>query len=89
MKRAKVIITGDVQGVFFRHHAEKEANKLGLSGWCRNEPDGSVFIIIEGDKKSVDKYIKWCMQGSPVSTVENVEVMEEKYTGTEIGFEIR
>lgn len=89
MKRVKLVVTGDVQGVFFRHNAKKEADTLGVSGWCRNESDGSVFIIVEGDDKAVNKFVKWVGEGSPLATVENVEVTEEKPTGLEQGFEIR
>ena len=89
MKRIKAIVNGDVQGVFFRHNAKKEADALGVLGWCRNEADGSVYVIGEGEDKSVDSFVKWLREGSPLSTVENVEVTEEKPTGTENGFEIR
>ncbi len=89
MKRVKLVITGDVQGVFFRHNMEKEAKALELLGWCRNEPDGSVFAVFEGDDKNVDKLVKWAKDGSALATVENVDVTEEKPTGEEKPFEIR
>jgi acylphosphatase len=89
MKRVKITITGDVQGVFFRHFAKQEADRLNLSGWCRNESDGSVFIVIEGDEKNVEHFIRWAEKGSELATVENVEAKEEKFTGLEQGFEIR
>lgn len=89
MKRVKMNIVGDVQGVFFRHFAKVEADKSGLMGWCRNESDGSVFIIVEGEDKAVDKFIRWAKSGTELSTVENVDLKEEKYTGLEKEFEIR
>lgn len=89
MKRVKMNIVGDVQGVFFRHFAKVEVDKLGLMGWCRNESDGSVFIIVEGEDKAVDKFIRWAKSGTELSTVENVDLTEEKYTGLEKEFEIR
>jgi acylphosphatase len=89
MRRAKLIVHGDVQGVFFRHHTKKEAESLDLKGWCRNEPDGSVYIIIEGEDKKVEKFIKWAKQGSPLAEVEDLQIFEEKYTGNELTFEIR
>jgi len=89
MKRVKLVVTGDVQGVFFRHNAKKEADALGVLGWCRNEPDGSVFVIAEGEEAAINKFVKWTKDGSPLATVENVEVIEEKPTGLEEGFEIR
>jgi len=89
MKRVKMIISGDVQGVFYRHFAKQEADRSELSGWCRNEADGSVYIVIEGEEKKVDHFVSWAKNGSELATVENVEVTEEKYTGLEQGFEIR
>lgn len=89
MKRIKAIVAGDVQGVFFRHNTKKEADALGIMGWCRNEPDGSVYIIAEGDDKPIDKFTKWLKSGSPLSTVETLEIVEEKATGCEKRFEIR
>ena len=89
MKRVKMTVSGDVQGVFFRHFAKQEADRLGLAGWCRNESGGSVFIVIEGEDKNVDHFIRWTKKGSELATVESVEAKEEKYTGLEQGFEIR
>jgi acylphosphatase len=89
MKRVKMNIIGDVQGVFFRHFAKREADSLSLTGWCRNESDGSVFAVVEGEEKHVDKFVRWAKEGSDLATVENLEVTEEKYTGDEKAFEIR
>jgi acylphosphatase len=89
LKRAKMSIVGDVQGVFFRHFAKVEADDLGLTGWCRNESDGSVYVVVEGEDKNVDKFVCWAKSGSELSTVESVDVTEEKHTGLEKEFEIR
>jgi len=89
MKRYKIHVLGDVQGVFYRHNAKKEADKCGLMGWCRNESDGSVYMVIEGEDKLTGKFLRWLKIGSPLSTVETVETIEEKYTGLEKEFEIR
>lgn len=89
MKRVKMSIVGDVQGVFFRHFAKVEADDLDLTGWCRNESDGSVFMVVEGIDANVDKFIRWTKGGTELSTVENVDLTEEKYTGLEKEFEIR
>ena len=78
MIRVHVSITGQVQGVFFRRSAKIEAEKLGIVGWVRNESDGSVEIMAQGEKKNVDKFIKWCKKGPPFAKVENVEVKEQK-----------
>lgn len=89
MKRVKLTIVGDVQGVFFRYFAKQEADRLSLSGWCRNEADGNVFVVMEGEEKNVDRFVNWAKKGSELATVENVEIAQEKYTGQEQGFEIR
>lgn len=88
-KRLKMSIVGDVQGVFFRHFAKVEADDLALTGWCRNESDGSVYVVVEGEGKNVDKFVRWAKGGSELATVESVDVTEEKYTGLEKEFEIR
>jgi acylphosphatase len=89
MKRVRLIVTGDVQGVGFRYHAQKEAERLALTGWERNEPNGDVYIVVEGEDEKVDKFVKWAKSGSPLAEVENIDISEEKYTGEEPPFEVR
>lgn len=67
-------VFGGVQGVFFRRSAKEEADKLGVTGWVRNEADGSVAIMAVGDRKNLDKFLKWCRGGPPLAKVESVEV---------------
>jgi acylphosphatase len=81
-------VFGDVQGVFYRHYAKEMADKLNITGWIRNDPDGSVFIVAEGDEKQVDKFLEWTKEGSPTATVDNVDYSEEDYAGENEGFEI-
>ena len=76
--RVHLRITGQVQGVFFRRSAKIEAEKLGIVGWVRNESDGSVEIMAQGEKKNVDKFIKWCKKGPPFAKVKKVEVEPHK-----------
>lgn len=78
MIRVNLKIYGQVQGVFFRRSAKLEAERLGIAGWVRNEPDGSVGIMAQGDKKVVDKFIRWCKRGPPFAKVEKVDVSWEK-----------
>ncbi len=66
-------IFGLVQGVFFRVSAKKEADRLKLSGLARNDTDGSVYIEVEGDKDSLDRFISWCKKGPPQAKVEKVQ----------------
>ena len=65
-------ITGTVQGVNDRATAAREARRLGLAGWVRNEPDGSVLIDVEGEPAAVAAFLAWCAQGSPHARVTGV-----------------
>jgi len=87
--RVHVIVTGKVQGVFFRAFTRDEAVRLGLSGWVRNRPNGSVEAIVEGENTAVQKMLLWFHQGSPNSIVEKIETNEEPPVGSASTFEIR
>lgn len=80
-RRAHVWITGRVQGVFFRAYTRDAARMIGVTGWVRNLPDGSVEAVFEGESGKVEKMIEWCREGSPMSRIEKVEILEEVYTG--------
>ena len=79
--RARVIIEGRVQGVFFRHHTQEMAFRLGVKGWVKNRRDGSVEAVFEGDRDRVDQIIQWCHRGPSEARVKNVSVTWENYTG--------
>ena len=70
--RIRAIISGTVQGVFYRASAQNEAKKLGLTGFVRNLPDGKVEMEVQGDSKDVDVLLDWCWQGPPDSKVTRV-----------------
>jgi len=89
MKRVRVIISGRVQGVFFRAYTKEEAERLGIKGWVRNLPDGRVEALFEGEDKAVEEMIRWCHRGSPSAVVTKVEVHEEPYQGEFKDFKIR
>jgi acylphosphatase len=80
-KAVDVIVTGLVQGVFFRAEAHQEAHRLGVAGWVRNEPDGSVAAHFEGDPDSVDAMVAWCRRGSRRARVDGVDVRQAEATG--------
>ncbi|HEX9445657.1 MAG TPA: acylphosphatase, partial [Candidatus Binatia bacterium] len=61
--RVRAQIEGRVQGVFFRASAEAEANRLGVKGWVRNRPEGSVELVAEGERENLDDLIAWCRRG--------------------------
>ena len=79
--RVNIIVTGRVQGVFFRAYTRDEAQRLGIKGWVRNRRDGSVEIEAEGEREQLEKLIKWCHKGSPYARVEDVKVSWKEYKG--------
>ena len=79
--RAHVIISGRVQGVFFRMETQKAAQLYGVSGWVRNKADGTVEAMFEGDEKSVDLILEWCSKGSSPAKVEKTDINWKDYTG--------
>ena len=87
--RVHIIISGRVQGVFFRANTKREAVELGLTGWVKNKEDGSVEAVLEGPEARVKEMLLWCKQGPMLSRVDNVEVKYEIAKGEIEGFEIR
>ena len=79
-KRVEVLVVGHVQGIFFRQTAKEQAEKLNLTGWARNEADGSVHIVAEGEKEDLQKLIDWAKVGTKWSQVERVDVEWEEAT---------
>lgn len=74
LETLKIKVFGLVQGVSFRFYAKDKAQELKIKGWVRNEPDGSVLILAQGEKENLREFINWCHQGSPLAQVEKVEV---------------
>ena len=87
--RARVRVSGRVQGVFFRDSTREKAQDLGLSGYVKNNPDGDVETIFEGPKDAVEEMILWCWQGPPHASVENVDADYEPPGDDLTGFEVR
>ena len=83
-----VTVTGRVQGVAFRWYAAQEAQRLGVHGWVRNEPDESVAAHLEGDDDAVEAMVAWCGHGPSAAKVRHVAVTEARPTGA-TAFEIR
>jgi len=86
--RAHLRIYGRVQGVFFRSTMREVALELGVNGWVRNMPDGSVEAVVEGEREKVEELIKWAHRGPPLAKVERVEVRWESYRGDWEGFSV-
>ena len=74
MTRATLLISGLVQGVFYRASARDEGVRLGLVGEVRNLPTGEVEAVVEGPREQVDAFAAWCRRGPPSARVTNVEV---------------
>jgi acylphosphatase len=87
--RAEVIVHGFVQGVWFRQSTKDEAMRLGVAGWVRNLPDGSVEAVFEGEKKKVEEIVGWCHRGPSGAQVAKVDVSWERFTGEFFHFDIR
>jgi acylphosphatase len=81
MKAVQARVSGRVQGVSFRWYAEEKARSLGVGGWVRNEPDGSVLVHAEGEAEAVDALVAWCHEGPTSARVSGVAVREASPTG--------
>jgi acylphosphatase len=81
MKAVQARVVGRVQGVSFRWYTEERARALGVTGWVRNEPDGSVLLHAEGDDDAVDALVEWCRTGPSMARVSDVAVREAAPSG--------
>jgi acylphosphatase len=90
MKELKAIVSGLVQGVFFRASTEREANKLGLSGYVRNLPSGDVEVVAQGDETRLKTLLQWLYKGPPGAKVNNVDFElkdpEKQYSGFRVSY---
>ena len=89
IKRWNFLVSGHVQGVFYRASTESQALALGITGYARNLPDGRVEIIAEGTEDKLKQLKNWCGEGPPAAKVESVEVSEETPTGEFTDFGVR
>ncbi len=79
--RRHLVVHGRVQGVWFRDSMRREADRLGVFGWVRNLPDGSVEAAFEGDEGAVERMVAWCDHGPPGARVLRVETRGEPPEG--------
>ena len=77
MVRARLLISGIVQGVGYRWSCNREARSLGLTGWVRNLPDGRVEAVAQGTREQVERLIKWCYRGPSEAQVSDIAVSYE------------
>ena len=86
--RRRVVVRGNVQGVFFRDSCRQKARSRGVAGWVTNRPDGAVEAVFEGDADAVQAMVDWCRDGPRGADVESVDESPEEPEGLS-GFEIR
>ena len=77
----RVVVSGRVQGVFFRDSCAREARASGVAGWISNRADGAVEAWFEGNPQAVEKLVTWCRQGPSRASVDGVERHEESPAG--------
>lgn len=88
MAAVRVVVHGDVQGVFFRDECRQQAQAAGVAGWVRNDSSGTVEAVFEGDAVAVDRIVDWCKSGPAQARVDHVDVSAEQESGR-TGFEVR
>ena len=87
-KQIHLIVRGRVQAVFYRASAQREAKRLGITGWVKNRPDGSVEIVAEGEEDQVKDFLSWAQHGPSTARVDKVETRWRSYTGEFAEFRI-
>ena len=76
MKTIRIIVSGRVQGVYFRQSTREQAIALQITGWVRNLADGTVEILATGDEKKLEQLILWCHTGPPRAVVNKIDVTD-------------
>lgn len=86
--RARLVIEGRVQGVWFRDSTRRKAIELGVTGWVKNRFDGAVEALAEGNIEAVNRFIDWCHEGPPHAIVRQVNITREEWQGEFNSFDI-
>ncbi len=86
--RYRVVVSGRVQGVWYRETCKSQAAAAGVAGWVRNNDDGTVEAVLEGEEESVQRVLAWMRQGPPGAVVGNVDARAEEPVG-ESSFAVR
>jgi len=76
-----IVVTGHVQGVFYRAAMREQADRLEVTGWVRNEPDGTVSAHLEGSRQAIAELLEWCAEGSPAAQVDEVRTKSAEVRG--------
>ena len=88
-ERVHLVITGRVQGVWYRASAQQAGQERGLTGWVRNLPDGAVEAVAEGPREKLQDFISWCHEGPPAARVDHIDVEWLPATGEFGTFDVR
>ncbi len=89
IKRVELIITGKVQGVWFRYETQQAAISMGVRGYVENMPDSTVHAVAEGDDGQLGRFVEFCGKGPPLARVGNIDTTWSEATGEFDGFSIR
>ncbi len=87
-QRIRIIVTGKVQGVFFRQALKVMAKKNYVFGWVKNLKDGRVEAVLEGDEEKISRLVEWSHGGPANARVEDVEICNEKFSGEFTKFDV-
>jgi acylphosphatase len=87
-KRVQLIVRGRITGVFFRAATQREARRLGITGWVRNRPDGNVEILAEAEEDAIREMVSWAQHGPSAARVDDVDIRWRSYTGEFSDFRI-
>jgi acylphosphatase len=81
LKQLQLLVRGRVQGVYFRASTQREARRLGITGWVKNRADGTIEIVAEGEEVSIRELYGWAQKGPSAARVERVETRWRSFTG--------
>ena len=84
-----ILVTGKVQGVFFRQATKVIAIKNHVTGWVKNLESGQVEILLEGEDQNVNSIVEWCHNGPANSRVDEIKIEQQKFSGQYSNFEVR
>ena len=88
-KNVHILISGKVQGVWFRANTRQKAEQLNIKGWVRNTSDGKVEAIFEGKQDNIKEMLDWCRQGPPLAKVEDIKIEDKTQSKGYDGFTIK
>ncbi len=88
LKQVHLFVRGRVQGVFFRAAAQREARRLGLTGWVKNRADAAVELLVEGEEEAIKELVGWAYKGPGAARVDAVDVRWRSFTGEYSDFRI-